>query len=135
MIVGTALLMVKGSALEVPPPGAGLKTVTCAVPAAAISLAGIAAVNWLLLTNVVLRSEPFQRTTEPEVKLLPLTVRVKPAPPAVALEGESELSAGAGLLMVNVSALEVPPPGAGLKTVTCAVPPVAISPAAIEAVN
>jgi hypothetical protein len=32
--------MVNAEALEIPPPGVGLKTVTAAVPLAAISLAG-----------------------------------------------------------------------------------------------
>jgi hypothetical protein len=37
--------MVKTSAVEVPPPGAGLYTVTCAVPGAAMSEAGTDAVS------------------------------------------------------------------------------------------
>ena len=36
---------VKGAPLDVPPPGAGLTTVTVAVPALAMSAAGIAAVS------------------------------------------------------------------------------------------
>ncbi len=49
VVVGTGLfaaLIVKVWALEVPPPGAGLNTVTAAVPAVAMSEAGIAAVSW-----------------------------------------------------------------------------------------
>src|SRR5436189_5102742 len=42
---------------------------------------------------------------------------------------------GTGLLTVNVSAPEVPPPGVGEKTVTDAVPAVAMSPAVIAACN
>ena len=48
--VGTGLLtavMVKVCAPDVPPPGVGLKTVTVAVPAEAISVAGIEAVSWV----------------------------------------------------------------------------------------
>jgi len=45
VIVGTGLLIVKVFAAEVPPPGVGLNTVTLAVPAEAMSLAGIAAVR------------------------------------------------------------------------------------------
>jgi len=41
--------------------------------------------------------------------------------------------AGTGLLTVNRIGAEVPPPGCGLRTVTCAVPAVATSPAAIAA--
>lgn len=47
---------------------------------------------------------PFHRTTEPLMKLLPVTVRVKPADPANALLGEIEILVGTGLLVV------VPPP-------------------------
>ncbi len=52
-----------------------------------MSAARIAAVNWIEETNVVVRSDPFQRTTEPVTKLLPLTVRVKAVPPALAVAG------------------------------------------------
>ncbi len=75
---GFAAVMVKLSVLEVPPPGDGLKTVTAATPALAMSPAGIEAVSWVALTNVVVRAPPFQRTTDPAMKLLPLTVRLKP---------------------------------------------------------
>ena len=128
-------LMGKPTWPEVPPPGAGLKTVTYAVPAEAISVARIAAVAWVAETTVVVRSAPFHRTLEPETKPVPLTVRVNPAPPAVADEGESEVMEGVGLLTVNVFPVEVPPPGAGLKTVMVGVPAVAMSVAGIEAVS
>ena len=75
---GFAAVMVKLSVLEVPPPGDGLKTVTAATPALAMSPAGIEAVSRVEPRNVVARSPPFQRTTDPETKLLPLTVRLKP---------------------------------------------------------
>jgi len=39
------------------------------------------------------------------------------------------------MFMLKVTALEDPPPGAGLKTVTATVPPVAMSAAVIEAVS
>src|SRR5207245_7021534 len=63
-------------------------------------------------------------------------VRVNGVPPAVALLGERELSVGAGFggaLMVKLSALEGPPPGAELTTVTDAVPAAAMSSARIAA--
>ena len=49
------------------------------------------------------------------MKLPPFTVSVKAGLPATALLGERVLAVGTGLgaVMVNVSALEVPPPGAG----------------------
>ena len=124
--------------MEVPPPGAGLKTVTLAVPAVAMSAARIEAVSWVEEPYVVVRFVPFHLTTEPEMKLVPFTVRVKPAPPAVADVGLRLVVVGTGLsgtLIVKVWELEVPPPGVGLKTVTLAVPAVAMSAAEIEAVT
>src|SRR6266478_9867995 len=110
--------MVKVIAFEAPPPGDELNTVTWAIPAAAISLAGIEAVNCVLFTNVVARSLAFQRTTEPATKFMPFTIRVKAAPPAVALFGERNAIWGtefpAALTMLNVKALETPPPDAAL---------------------
>jgi hypothetical protein len=53
----------------------------------------------------------------------------------VALEGESEVVVGAGLSIVKVRALEVPPPGEGLATVTETVPPVVMSLADTVAVS
>jgi len=87
----------------------------------------------VLLTNVVVRLPPFQRTTDELLKFVPVAVSVNAALPATALVGEIELSVGAGLLIVNVEAPEVPPPGVGLKTVTEVVPAVAMSAALIWA--
>jgi hypothetical protein len=98
--VGTGLfagLMVKVWAEEVPPPGVGLKTVTLAVPWVAMSEARIAAVSCEAETYVVVLSAPFQRTLEPEMKLLPVTVRVKADPPAVAELGLMLERLGTGL--------------------------------------
>src|SRR5207237_739516 len=90
--------MEKGWALEVPPPGAGVNVVTCAVPATARSAAGMAAVSCVADTNVVARSAPFQRTTELATKPLPLAVSVKPGPPAGAEAGLSPVVVGRGLV-------------------------------------
>jgi hypothetical protein len=51
-------------------------------------------VSCLLLTNAVVRLAPFHTTTASLLKLPPFTVRLNPAPPAVALLGESELIDG-----------------------------------------
>jgi hypothetical protein len=77
-------------------------TLTVAVPAVAISAAMIAAVNFVVLTNVVVLVAPLNFTTDVDTKPVPFTVRVKAAPPAVALVGEREVSVGAGLLTVKV---------------------------------
>ena len=100
VIVGTGLLTVKFVAVDVPPPGTGLVTVTPKVPAVAMSAAVIAAVTWVALTNVVVRALPLNFTLDPETNPVPLTVRVKAVPPAVALEGESEEIVGTALLTV-----------------------------------
>ena len=62
-------------------------------------------------------------------------VRVKPLPPAVAEVGLMLVVVGDGLLMLKVCALDVPPTGVGLKTVTLAVPVLAILAAGTVAVN
>jgi hypothetical protein len=54
----------------------------------------IAAVSWLLLTNDVVRGEPFQTTTALLLKSRPFTISENPAAPAVALFGEIELIEG-----------------------------------------
>jgi hypothetical protein len=114
-----------------------LNTVTCADPAAAMSAAVIAAVNWVALTYVVARLEPFQLTTDPLTNPAPVTISENAAVPAVALDGNNALIVGTEFvaLMVNAELPDVPPPGAGLDTVTCADPAAAMSAAVIAAVN
>ena len=84
--------MTKVRALDTAP--LGFRTVTEALPPAAISAAVIAAVSWVALTKVVVRSASFQRTTEPLTKSLPFTVSVKAGPLAAALLGEREVNVG-----------------------------------------
>jgi hypothetical protein len=84
----------KVNAVLDPPPGAGLKTATSAVPTAAKSAANIVAVNCVALTRVVARVEPFQRTVAPETKPPPVTVKTTLAEPAVADIGEMPVIVG-----------------------------------------
>src|SRR2546422_1018693 len=105
------LVMVKVRAPDVPPRGKWSNTVTCADPARATSLAGMAACNWVPLTNVVVRLVPFQRTTDEARKFVPVTISVNPAPPAVALLGESAAGTDTGLVPpVPVSPRDTVPP-------------------------
>jgi hypothetical protein len=68
------------------------------------------AVSLVEETNVVTRGEPFQFTVEVETNLVPFTVRVNWADPAVVELGLIEVVVGTGLLIVRVSvALPVPP--------------------------
>ena len=100
-----------------------------------MSAALMLAVNWVLDTNVVGRVVPYQNTVDAPTKPVPFTVRVKAGPPAVADAGLKLVMVGRGLLIVNVTVFEMPPPGALLSTVTPAVPPVAMSAALMLAVN
>src|SRR5665213_28772 len=68
-IVGAGGLMVKTTALEAA--ASGFVTVTLALPAAAIRLAGTDAVSCAALTKVVVSAEPFHCTVEPETKPVP----------------------------------------------------------------
>ena len=82
------------------------------------------------------KAEPLKLTTEVDTKLLPFTVRLTGEPPTFALVGEMLLAVGTGLFTVNVRAgEEVPPPGAGLVTVTLNVPVVVRSVVGMVAVN
>jgi len=84
---------------------------------------------------VVARLEPFQFTTALPSKLVPLTVRVKLLPPAIVEVGAIDVVVGAPKMTVKVFSFEVPPPGAGLVTVTGYVPAVVTSLAGITAVS
>lgn len=59
-----------------------------------MAVAAIAAVSWLLVTNVVGAPVPFQFTTALLAKLLPLTVKVNAGPPTCALSGDSSVILG-----------------------------------------
>lgn len=116
LIVGAGLETVKVLDPDMPPPGVGLKTVTAEVPPPETSEALTDAVTWVLLTKLVGRSEPFHLTTQPLTKLVPFTVRVKAAEPAVAEVGDRLDTAGAGLLTVKLRVKLLPPPGDGVNT-------------------
>src|SRR5262249_1978078 len=124
VIVGTGFMIGKLMALEAEllPSGCGLVTTTGTVPGLAMSEAATCALNWPEFTKVVGLGGLLKRTTElppdPLTKLFPLTVNVKPTLPVSTDTGEIEVITGTGLLMVKLTALDVPPPGAGLKTVT-----------------
>ena len=124
----------KVCAFDVPPPKTGLTTVTDALPAAATSPAKTVAVSCVDETYVVARADPFQYTMEVETNPVPFTVRVKEPEPATADVGESAVVVGVGFRTVNVCAVEVPPPGVGVKIVTENVPDVEKLAAGIVAV-
>src|SRR5205085_1583273 len=88
-------VIVSVRALEVPPPGAGVKTRTDAVPARAASAAVTVIRSCVALTKVVERLAPLYCTTELEMKPVPVTVRVKLGEPAGMLLGVSDVADGA----------------------------------------
>ena len=117
-----AAVMVNVAAAEVPPPGAGLTTVTLAMPAAAMSVAGIVALSWVGETNAVARAAPFQFTVELLTKLLPLTVKVAAGPPAVSADGLMLPRTGTRLFTVVLAvALLLPATGSHEAEATLAV--------------
>ena len=133
--VGTGLTTLNGWALDVPPPGAGLKTVTLMVPVEIRSLARICALSEVGLPYVVVLGDPFHRTTEPLTKFVPVTVSGKAPLTVVAELGDRAATDGTGLFTVNESVLDVPPPGAGLVTAITAIVAFARSPVGIVAVK
>jgi hypothetical protein len=82
------------SGFEVPPPGDGENTETCALPTAARSAAEIAACNCVALTKVVGRFAPFHRTTDDETNPVPFTLSVSELVPASTELGVNELRTG-----------------------------------------
>ena len=78
----------------------------------------MAAVNCVALTNVVVRLPPFHCTIALFSKLLPFTVNVNAAPPAIAEFGTSVDSTATGVVTLKKNVFDVPPPGAGFTTMT-----------------
>lgn len=121
-----------------------LETVTAtvpvspAVPGKAVSAGKITAVSCVELTKVVERGDPFQFTTSPSTKFVPFTVKVMPVALQAGVvfeevvDAESEVMIGGTIENVT---LDVPPPGAGVDTLTWAVPTDTIFPAGIIATS
>lgn len=114
--------IVKDAGAELTPE---LDTVIEAVPADAISEAGMRTVSCVELTNVVLRAEPFQLTTDafkPFRKFVPFTVRVNPVGLHdgvvfdIVVEDDNEVMLGGRI--ENGIPVEVPPPGPIVSTST-----------------
>ena len=123
--MATRLESVNVCGLDVPPPGNGLNTVILNAPAVVRSLAGMADVTCVLLSNVVTLSEPLKRTTEAATKFVPLTVIVKAGSPAVLVAGEMLVVVGSGLFTTNALLIPVAPPPVFV-AVMVKLPPLAI---------
>ena len=135
------------SAFDVPPPppSLGVKTVTGIIEALATSVAEIAALSPAGLAKVVVREIPFHWTMEHGTRLPPLpplasTPSMKAPDPAGALEGMSDVMAGAGRgvvegAMVKGEDAEDKDGIVALETVTVSGPGKAVSVAEITAVS
>ncbi len=113
--------------LRAPPAGAGLLAVTTTERAVVSSPCGTVVVTCNGLTTVAGSVTPPKVTVTPGTKPAPLMVMVVSPEPDSALPGVRLPSAAAGLLMVNSTPLLVPPPGAGVTTVTLTCRPVVSS--------
>lgn len=82
---------------EVPPPGEGLTTATCATPALAKSATVAVTCKSVELTNVVGREVLFHCTVDPDTNPEPDTVTCVAAEPARDELGEMPLTTGMGL--------------------------------------
>lgn len=111
---------------------------SCTVPAVAMSVDCKVTSSLMLLKNAVARFDPLTVATDVFTKLTPFTIIVADPLPARTLVGETERICGTGAVLgvtVNVCSAEVPPPGAGVKTVIEIVPGPGISPGWTMVVN
>jgi len=83
------LVIVNGTSFDVPPPGAGLKTVIEAVPGDATFEAGTLATSLLELINAVCNAIPSHFTIEVGTNPVPLKVKVRSGEPGSTLVGTS----------------------------------------------
>jgi hypothetical protein len=88
-------------------------------------------------TTVVVREAPLNEIAAPLTNPVPLTVRVKAAPPDAADVGDRDVTVGTGLELATVKPrlLLVPPPGLGFWMATGKLPGAGTSLAGIAAVT
>ena len=85
--IGAGLTTSKLNGADVPPPGAGLKTVIGVAPAVLRSLAGITTVNNVELMYTVGRFPPLNFAVEVGAKPVPLIMMFTPLVPTKTLDG------------------------------------------------
>jgi hypothetical protein len=109
LAAGTGLFTVKVVTRDGLPPG--FATVTNGVPATAIALAGIAACNCVGSLYAAETGLDLKVTMELDVNPVPVNVRVKAGPPAVALAGTNVPTTGCVFVarMVRIKEGVVPP--------------------------
>jgi hypothetical protein len=121
------------------PPDTVIATAPGSVPRKAVSCSVIAAVSCVALNTVVGRGEPFQLTTSPSAKPVPVTVKVRPVGlqygvlSDVVVDAESDVRVGR--TMGNETELDLFALDAGVATATWAAPTEAISAASTCALS
>ena len=117
----------KAAVLVAVPPGVVMAIRPLLAPAGTtkVSVVALTTVNPLMLA-------PLSLMAVAPVKFVPVTVTTVPGPPAV---GVKLAMVGAGTVTVKATAAEVPPPGAGLVTVTGKLPAFATALAGTWAVS
>ena len=94
----------------------------------AIAVALMVAFTCVALSSVVVWAAPLKLSTELLLKFVPVTVKSKAGPPAVAFNGARLIADGKGLFTARPTAgAVVPPPGAGFTTVIARLPAAATS--------
>src|SRR4051794_2143101 len=106
---GGGRTMRNGSEFDAAPP----TSVTLAIAAAVSRVAGTCAVSCVAVTNVVVRGCPFQASCKPELRFVPVTVRVNAGDPTFADEGLSAVIAGAGRISKGSELEGTPSAGVG----------------------
>ena len=101
-----AAVIVNVTAFDIAP-GVGFTTVTDTVPAVATSAAGTRAVSCVEEINVVVRLVLPNITTDPETKLVPVTVKVKSALPGATQLGLIDVMVGFLPIVMTRVAVEV----------------------------
>ena len=125
-------VMVKGKEFEGTPPG--FVTVTMGLPGLAVSVAATTAMMKPEFSTIVGSTLEPKVTVAPLKKFVPKTLRTKAPDPAATVVGDSEVIVTIGLMTLNGTEFEGPPPGVGFVTITAGVPPAATSVARIAAV-
>lgn len=130
LITGLGFTTFSTTEFDMPPPGGvtfcagGFKTAICSSPPAVTSEDWSVTVSCVLETNLVGRFAPFTVATDSLAKFVPTIVTFAPPAPAWTELGVIVEICGTGSAVgftVKVTEFEVPPPGAGVKTVTVTV--------------
>lgn len=120
---GIGRLMVTLTGAEVPPPGDGLKTVKDPLPEFGTDVASTMIVRVVDVdaTWVIPVDDPFHRTDDVLLNPVPVSTTVCVCR-AFSVAGATDTRVGIGFSTAIEIVFDVPPPGAGLETVSVAAP-------------